>query len=194
MNLLAMTLPPVRPLTVKLLVVKLIAVKLFATVVCALFLAATALQASAAAGDEEFDRGYEAFASRDYAKAVEWWRKAAEKGHARAQNGLGVLYRDGDLGGPDFKQAAYWFSRSAENGYAYAMYSLGFLYRDGKGVPRDDIEAHKWFNLASVLNFDPKAQFQRDLVAQRMSREAVAEAERRAQEWINAFFFGNSSV
>lgn len=170
------------------------AMRLIITIVCALFLATTALHASAAAGDEEFDRGYEAFASRDYAQAVEWWQKAAKKGHPRAQNGLGVLYRDGDLGEPDLPQAAYWFHRSAENGYVYAMYSLALLYRDGKGVPRDDIEAHKWFNLASALNFDPKAQFQRDLIAQRMSPEAVAEAQRRAQEWINAFFFGNSSV
>ena len=28
----------------------------------------------------------------------------------------------------------------------------------------------------------------------RMSSEEIAEAEKRAQEWINKFFFGNSSV
>ncbi|UCH47646.1 MAG: sel1 repeat family protein [Betaproteobacteria bacterium] len=160
----------------------------------ALLLATTSMQVSAAAGDDEFDQGYDAFVSREYAEAMKWWHQAAEKGHARAQNGLGVLYRDGDLGEPDKKRAAYWFRRSAENGYVYAMYSLGLLYRDGDGVVRDDIEAHKWFNLASALNFDPKAQFQRDLIARRMSAEAVAEAEKRAQEWLNAFFFGGSSV
>lgn len=158
------------------------------------FVTSNAVQAWAAAGDEEFDRGYDAFVSRDYAEAMKWWHQAAEKGHARAQNGLGVLYRDGDLGEPDKKRAAHWFRRSAENGYVYAMYSLGLLYRDGDGVMRDDIEAHKWFNLASALNFDPKAQFQRDLIARRMSPEAIAEAERRAQEWLNAFLFGGSSV
>ena len=160
----------------------------------ALLLATIAVHAWAAAGEEEFDLGYDAFVSRDYAAAKQWWEKAAGKGHARAQNGLGVLFRDGDLGEPDKKAAAFWFRRSAENGYVYAMYSLGLLYRDGDGVMRDDIEAHKWFNLASALNFDPKAQFQRDLIARRMSREAIEEAERRAQEWLNAFFFGRSSV
>ena len=74
------------------------------------------------------------------------------------------------------------------------MYSLALLYRDGDGVARDDIEAHKWFNLASSINFDPKAAFQRDLIAQRMSREDISEAEKRAQEWLNKFFFGNSSA
>lgn len=157
-------------------------------------MAAATVSAWAAPGDDEFDRGYESFVSRDYESAMQWWQKAAKKEHARAQNGLGVLFRDGDLGEPDAKLAAYWFRRSAENGYAFAMYSLALLYRDGEGVDRDDIEAHKWFNLASVLNFDPKAQFQRDLIARRMSIDDIAEAEMRAQEWLNAFFFGGSST
>lgn len=168
--------------------------KLVTTALCAFFLVFVGTQALAAAGDEEFDKGYKAFLSRDFAKAAQWWKKAADKGHARAQNGLGVLYRDGDLGKPDPKQAAYWFHRSAENGYAFAMFSLGILYRDGEGVPRDDIEAYKWFDIASAINFDPKSEFQRDLLAQRMSPEAITEAKKRAQDWFNAFFFGKSSA
>jgi TPR repeat protein len=148
---------------------------------------------SAEPGDPEFDKGYEAFTSRDYKTTLTWWHKAAEMEHARAQNGLGVLYRDGDAGAPDKKRAAYWFGRSAENGYAFAMYSLAILYRDGDGVAQNDVEAHKWFDLASTLNFDPKAAFQRDLIARRMNDEEVADAERRAQEWINAFFFAGDA-
>lgn len=151
------------------------------------------LEATAAPGDIEFDQGYEAFTSRDYATTLSSWHKAAELGHARAQNGLGVLYRDGDAGQPDKKRAVYWFRRSAENGYAFAMYSLAMMYREADGVARDDIEAHKWFDLASTLNFDEKAVFQRDLLARRMSDEAVAEAKMRAQEWINNFFFSESN-
>ena len=149
---------------------------------------------TAAPGDEEFDLGYTAFAARKYDEALKWWQLAAEKNHLRAQNGLGVLYRDGDVGEPDKARAAHWFGLSAENGYAFAMYSLAMLYRDGEGVERDDIEAHKWFNLAATLNFDPKSVFQRDLIARRMKAEDVAEAQRRAQEWINTFFFGRSST
>lgn len=170
------------------------ALRLLKTLLLAVLLGLGAMSAWAGAGDEEFDRGYEAFVARDYQSAMQWWTKAAERGHTRAQNGLGVLYRDGDLGKPDTKRAAEWFRRSAENGYAFAMFSLALLYRDGDGVEQDDIEAHKWFNLASALNFDPRSTFQRDLIARRMSSEEIAEAEKRAQEWINAFFFGNSSA
>lgn len=156
-------------------------------------IASTAFVVAANPGDAEFDEGYEAFTSRDYTATLTLWHKAAEKGHIRAQNGLGVLYRDGDAGEADKKRAAYWFRRSAENGYAFAMYSLAILYRDGDGVGRNDVEAHMWFDLASTLNFDPKSVFQRDLVARRMNSEQVAEAERRAQEWINEFFFAGYS-
>lgn len=166
--------------------------RLIYAITFAVLVACSGFAASAEPGDAEFDKGYEAFTSRDYKATLSWWHKAAEMDHARAQNGLGVLYRDGDAGEPDKKRAAYWFRRSAENGYAFAMYSLAILYRDGDGVPRDDVEAHMWFDLASTLNYDPKAKFQRDLVARRMKQEQVADADRRAQQWINKFFFAGS--
>lgn len=159
----------------------------------AVLITGAAFAASADPGDADFDQGYEAFTARDYKTTLTLWHKAAEMGHMRAQNGLGVLYRDGDAGEPDKKRAAYWFGRSAENGYAFAMYSLAILYRDGDGVARNDVEAHMWFDLSSALNFDPKAALQRDLIAKRMTPEQVAEAERRAQEWINKFFFAGVS-
>lgn len=167
--------------------------KLMRVLTIAILMAGAAFAASAAPGDVEFDKGYDAFTARDYANTLILWHKAAEMGHMRAQNGLGVLYRDGDAGEPDMKRAAYWFRRSAENGYAFAMYSLAMLYRDGQGVARNDVEAYMWFELASTLNFDPKAAFQRDLIAKRMKAEQVEEAQNRAQEWINQFFFAGKS-
>jgi len=170
------------------------ALRLLNTLFLAVFLTLGTVTAWAEPGDEAFERGYESFVARDYQGAMQWWEKAAENEHARAQNGLGVLYRDGDLGEPDATRAAEWFRRSAENGYAFAMFSLALLYRDGDGVERNDIEAHKWFNLASALNFDPRSTFQRDLIARSMKSEDVAEAEKRAQQWLNEFFFGGSSA
>ena len=167
--------------------------KLIRTFIFAVLITGVAFAAYAAPGDHEFDQGYDAFTTRDYATTLSWWHKAAEMGHMRAQNGLGILYRDGDAGEPDKKRAAYWFERSAENGYAFAMYSLAILYRDGDGVARNDVEAHMWFDLASTLNFDPKARFQRDLIAKRMNAEQIADAEERAQAWINEFFFAGFS-
>lgn len=146
--------------------------------------------ASAGGGEEEFARGYEAFVAGKYSEAVTWWHSAAKLGHARAQNGLGVLYRDGDGVAKDAKRAVLWFRRSAENGYAFGMFNLAAMYSEGTGVARDDIEAYKWFRIASVIDYDRKAAFERDIVAKRLTAEQLAQAEQRAQDWINRFFFG----
>jgi uncharacterized protein len=151
----------------------------------------TAATAGAFAGDAEegFVRGYAAYQARNHAEAATWWLKAAEQGHPRAQNGLGVLYEEGLGLQQDFKLAARWFREAAENGYAFAMANLGLLYRDGRGVPQDDIEAHKWLNLASSINFDGNAAFERELLARRMTPEQLNAARMRAQEWFEQFFF-----
>ncbi len=148
--------------------------------------------AQAERGDEAFERGYAAFDLRQYARAAEHWRTAADLGHARAQNGLGVLYRDGLGVTRDPAEAARWFHASAARGYAFGMYNLGLLYRDGTGVMRSDVEAYKWFYLASTVNFDPVAAREADRIAARMTEAQVAEARYRAQIWFDRFFFGRS--
>ena len=52
------------------------------------------------------------------AAEVENYRKAAEKGDAKAQYKLGVCYADGEGVSKDLKQAVYWWKKSAEQGYA----------------------------------------------------------------------------
>ncbi|NIO41340.1 MAG: hypothetical protein GTO41_14895, partial [Burkholderiales bacterium] len=49
----------------------------FKRLVVASFIAALALRVWAGAGDDEFERGYEAFVSRDYIEAMQWWQQAA---------------------------------------------------------------------------------------------------------------------
>ena len=56
----------------------------------------------------------------------------------------------------------------------------------GQGVPRDYVEAHMWFNLATTqLTGDRRedAVEARGNVSRRMTREQIAEAQRRAREW-----------
>lgn len=158
----------------------------------AALLVLAAASSARADAEEEFERGYQAYSQRNYAQALAHWRKAAEQGHARAQNGLGVLYRDGLGTMKNERAAAKWFRESAEKGYAFGMFNLGMLYRDGSGVARDDIEAHKWLTLASTVHYDKQAAFERDLLARRMTAQQKEEARARAQAWLDRFFFGKS--
>lgn len=74
----------------------------------------------------------------------------------------------------------------AARGDASACFELGVAFSTGgHGVPGDLIEAHKWFNLAAVAGHDC-AQTCRADIAEEMTPREIAEAQRRAREWIAA--------
>jgi len=88
---------------------------------------------------------------KDYAKAMEWYRKAADQGHAAAMNSIGSMYEHGEGVAGDPAQAAEWYGRAAKKGYAPAMHNLGVLYAQGKGVAKDAGIAVKWYSQAAGL-------------------------------------------
>jgi TPR repeat protein len=61
----------------------------------------------------------------DYAKAREWFQKAAEAGDLLAMNNLGVYYSNGQGGVQDYHKAREWFQKAAEAGYAGFHVQLG---------------------------------------------------------------------
>ena len=54
--------------------------------------------------------------SQNYGEAAEWYRKAAEQGHVRAQHYLGILYEEGKGVEQDYTKALQWYTKSAEQG------------------------------------------------------------------------------
>lgn len=55
---------------------------------------------------------------QDRSKAVEWYRRAAELGHADAQYKLGVCYENEWGVAKDRTEAVKWYRRAAEQGHA----------------------------------------------------------------------------
>lgn len=119
------------------------------------------------------------------AEAVKWFRKAAEKGHALAQHDLGKMYERGHGLSQDDAQAANWYRKAAEQMFTLAQYSLAYMYQAGSGVPKDRVQALMWFTIAARLG-DTYADGVRELAASHMPPDKVAEAERRAREWLMA--------
>ena len=74
--------------------------------------------------------------AKDDAVAERWYRKAAEQGHAAAQNNLGLIYGKGRGVPQDDAEAVKWFRKAAEQGYAPAHYNLGEMRRQGRGVTK----------------------------------------------------------
>ena len=67
-----------------------------------------------------------------------------------------------------------------------AQFDLGRIYETGQeGVPLDYVEAHKWWNIAAS-NGEERAKRSRNMVERLMKPEQIAEAKRRADEWMKA--------
>jgi hypothetical protein len=65
--------------------------------------------------------------SQDYAQAVEWYRKAADRGNAVAQNNLGIMYEEGQGVPQDSTQAVEWYRKAADQGSTSAKENLARL-------------------------------------------------------------------
>ena len=87
--------------------------------------------------------------AQDYAKAREWFEKAAGKGYANAMTRLGWLYANGEGVAQDYAKAREWFEKAAAKGSGNAMLKLGLLYDDGQGVAQNYAKARGWFEKAA---------------------------------------------
>lgn len=70
--------------------------------------------------------------SKDSTKALEWYLRAAEQGHAEGQFGVGCIYYNGEGVVKDKKRSKPWFEKAAAQEYGPAFQSI-------------EIERHKFF-------------------------------------------------
>jgi len=105
-----------------------------------------------------------------------WSRKAAEAGSAEGQYRMGLLWHPDDDG-----ESADWFKQAAAQGHAKAQVVLGSI-----NAPTDKAESYYWFTLALKA---PDAEWKANIEAERakvakdMTKEQIAEAEKRAAEF-----------
>lgn len=145
----------------------------------------------AARGDAEaqFALGFSFAASpvpQDYAQAMQWYLKAADQNHRLAQFNLGQMYAHGQGTPKSDALALMWMRRAANGGDAGAQFNLGerFSRANVQGSETDAmesrVESYKWFALAAAQNYRD-ALARSDSATMRMSREEVAEGNRRVQ-------------
>ncbi len=130
---------------------------------------------------------------QDDLRAVNCFRLAASsdasQGDAPAQFNLGVMYAEGRGVPQDDAEAVHWYRLAADRSHAQAQYNLALSYAKGEGVSPDYVSAHMWFNLAAVhfpasdvRNYELAVR-NRSLVAKKMTREQISEAQNLAREW-----------
>ena len=85
---------------------------------------------------------------------VQWYRKAAEQGHKKAQYQLGLLYEAGRGVTQNATQAVQWYRWAGQQGDPDAQYRLGDLYFFGSGLARSDVHATEWYRRAAEQGHD----------------------------------------
>ena len=98
-----------------------------------------------------------AYARKDYAQAIIWFRKAADQGDRDAETVVGSFYQNGWGVPQDYAQAAIWYRKAAGQGNATAQFELGWFYLSGEGVVRDYAQAMTWLRKAADHGF-PQAE------------------------------------
>lgn len=103
--------------------------------------------------------------SQDEAKAVRYWRMAAEQGLELAQFELGVAYTEGKGVAQDVREAMHWYTLAFEQGNLAAHYNLGHLWIWSlKHTPNANADA-EWFK-TQAENGDAPAQWVMGLCAE----------------------------
>ena len=82
-------------------------------------------------------------------------REQAEKGQARAQVDLGLIYARGVGVEKDYATALSWLQRAAAQDSPRAWFYMGLMYERGYGVQRSYDTALDWYRRSAEKNFIP---------------------------------------
>jgi len=102
----------------------------------------------------EFGQGVK----QDYAKAVMWYRAAANLWDAEAQFKLGTMYAQGRGVQKNQAESISWFRKAAGQGHVKSQTKLGLIYVEGTSIKQDYGKAIIWFRKAAQQN-DTGAQY-----------------------------------
>jgi uncharacterized protein len=91
----------------------------------------------------------------DYAEAVKWYHKAADRGNPAAQNNLGGMFLRGLGVTQSDGEALRWYLRAAGEGYLPAQNNVGFMNAAGRGTRANDEEAVSWYRSAAEKGYAP---------------------------------------
>ncbi len=122
---------------------------------------------------------------RDYVQAAAWYRKAAEQGDAKAEEGLGAMYQYGAGIERDPAQAIAWYRKAAEQGDSDAANDLGAIY----DAQQDSAQAMAWYEKAAAqgnanAEYNLATMYKRGLGAVKDPNQATAWLQKAAAHGI----------
>ena len=103
--------------------------------------------------DADVAAGWNAYRANDPARALAYYRKAADRNNRVAQFNLAIMLMSGEGVTADPVTGVSWLRKSAERGFARAQFALALLYENGEYVQRSQEEATLWFRKAAEQNY-----------------------------------------
>ena len=119
------------------------------------------------------------------ARWLEEVRQRAERGNSDAELKLGAAYANGQTGGENYNESVKWLTRSAEHGNVIAAAVLGAFDWAGRGGTHGYVDAYMWSAIAQAEG-DEASSYRVSILESRMSPVELAEAKRRATDWLRA--------
>lgn len=105
---------------------------------------------------DEFRMGRVLHVKKSYSEALEWYRKAADKGYAAAEAAVGRMHHAGEGIPKNDAIALDWFRKAAAQGHPAGQNNLGVMYQNGWGVTQNDATALELLQKAASQNY-PRA-------------------------------------
>ena len=118
--------------------------------------------------------------------AFQWFKKAADRGNASAQNELGDMYWQG-IGTPiNWKEAVRSYKLAAVQNDVNAQFTLGLAYETGHGIDTDSLKAYMWYSIA--VSSRPEWASYRDGLAAKMPSDQIERAQEMAARCAGSSF------
>lgn len=118
-------------------------------------------------------------------EGVAWLEEAANRDMPEAYYGLAQLYVDGEGVAANAQRAVDLIQQGADAGSRLAQLDLARRHAAGNGVEQDYVRAHMWANLAAAAGAEGAAS-ERDIFAQFLDGDQLADAQARATQWQEA--------
>ena len=135
--------------------------------------------------EELYQQGRDAEKIQNYSKAINFYQKASQQGHAEASFALSQIYKNGLGVNYDSAKGNYWYNTAIKQGYdpyhsnsktqkfiykditqeAKGQFALGVMYYLGKGIQQDYKKAFECFQKASNQGY-AEAQYYLGLIYQ----------------------------
>jgi TPR repeat protein len=126
---------------------------------------------------------------KDVSEGLKLLHQSAESGYAVAQANLGDMLLYDKRIEHDPGEALKWYAQASEQGSNRGQYGAGLIYSFGRQLKppyaEDHVAGYMWLSIA-LANGKSSARLSMDQIGAKMTKEEIAEANRRKESWIAA--------